>query len=480
MTIARHDLRFPGPRGREAILLGLLIALLCIPVTALIYRSTLRVPINYNEGWNAYYTTFVLEGRPLYYPPAASFTNNYPPLSFLIVAPLAALMGDALFAGRVVAWLAFGVVTLCIAGILKRFNGDSVAAMFGAAVFASYMVVNYDIYVGMDDPQMAAHAFMLLGLYVYVRRGDAAWSSVAAAILMCCGLFTKHNIVSLPIAVAIWLAVYDRRACLRFVGAGALSAAVGLAACAGLFGLNFVASILASRPYDPVRAWRHVVEWTVPMEVPLIMSALTCVPGLRDRYANLFTGYVLVSLAVGAAASGGDATNFNLFFDVVIAFALAVGHLLARLQSVNGVSVSSLRLWVIAAYAFSAFVTAGFVISREALLIRPWIAAQARLKAESSGLIQQLVDHPGPALCEQLALCYWSGKRFEVDPLNFTWGVTAGTKDLGAELQRVASGYYGIIVIRSRESFLPPQLVEEIKSDYRLSVSGRVEVYVRP
>ena len=233
-----------------------MIAVLCVPLAALVYRSTLQDPINYNEGWNAYYTAFVVSGQPLYYPPSALLTNTYPPLSFLIVAPLASLMGDALYAGRIVAWLAFACVTLTIAGVLRRIGDDWIAAVFGAAVFASYMVVNYDIYVGMDDPQMLAHAFMLLGLYLCVGRGGPPWATVAGALLMCCGIMTKHNALALPVTVTCgsWLRSPRLR---RFVVTGAIGMLVALSLCVVHYGPNFLSSILAPRPFLPIRAWRH-------------------------------------------------------------------------------------------------------------------------------------------------------------------------------------------------------------------------------
>jgi len=474
------DLRIFLPRRfREALLLGLLLLLLAIPLAALVYRSTLFDQINYNEGWNAYYTSLLTQGRPLYYPPQALLTNNYPPLSFLVVAPLARLVGDALFAGRIVAWLAFALLSLTILALLRRIDGDWLAATFGASVFVSYMVVNYDIYVGMDDPQMLAHALILLGLYTYLRHERAAWAAIAAAALMSAGLFAKHNIIALPVALAGWLAIYDRRAGLRFVVTGILCGAAGIVASVGAFGPEFLTSLRMSRPYSAVRAWRHAIEWTVPMQAPLALSLFAVAPGVRDRHGVLFATYILVTLGLGYAVAGGDGTNFNLLFDAVIGGALGAGHLLARLESL----APRLRLWVIAAFAASTCLGAGLVGKKEAFLIRPWIADQHRLEASTLKAVELVAAQPGPALCEPLSICYWAGKSFDFDPLNFAFGVAAGDKDLAAELHRIATGYYGVIVVNPPESvnhFLPPQLVDEVRSHYRFAGAPHGEVYIRP
>ncbi|HYK80456.1 MAG TPA: hypothetical protein VEU95_12550, partial [Micropepsaceae bacterium] len=86
----------------EAVVLAILSVPLLIALIALAYRSTLLIAINYNEGWNAYHATAALSGGRLYYPANALVTNNYPPLSFIIVGMVSNIVGDAIFAGRLV------------------------------------------------------------------------------------------------------------------------------------------------------------------------------------------------------------------------------------------------------------------------------------------------------------------------------------------------------------------------------------------
>jgi len=479
MSAAAEITALASRRRWEVLLVGALLALLSLPLAALVYRSLLIEPINYNEGWNAYYASLLIHGGPLYYPQQALLSNNYPPLSFLIIASLSAFFGDSLFVGRAIAWLAFAVITAAIAAILRRIDGDRLPALFGAGMFASYMVVNYDIYVGMDDPQMLAHALLLLGLYVYLRHRPAAWAGVVAALLMCAGLFTKHNVIGLPLALTVWLAVYDRAACLRFIAIGLLSVSAGLTGSTVVFGPDFLIDLTASRPYFAVRAWRHALEWTFPMQGPLALAMFASAPGVRDGYSVLFTFYAIVSLLLGCVAAGGDGTNFNLVFDVVIGAALAAGHLVARLET----RAPRLRFWVMAAYGASCCLTAALVAKKEALLIQPWIDHQRRLEAETREEVKIVARQPGPALCESLAVCYWAGKDLELDPLNFAFGVAAGTKDLDAVLRRISGGYYAVIVINPPESvnhFLPAKLVDTVRAHYRLAATPHSELYVRP
>ena len=460
----------------ETILLAVLAIPLCVAIAALAWRSTLLAPINYNEGCNAWFVSVVQAGGPLYLPPDALLTNNYPPLSFYLLAPLAALLGDAVFAGRLVAWLAFTAVTALIVAIPYRRNGDLLACLFGAAIFAGYMVINYDIYVGMDDPQMLAHAIMLCGLFFAVSSGNV----IIAALLMAAGLFVKHNVIAMPLALALWLAIYDRRAAVRFVAAGILAGGVGLACCLLAFGPDFLTSLRAPRQYLPVRGWRHALEWLAPMQLPVLLALLGAVIDRQNRTTMLFATYLLVAIVLACLLTGGDGVNFNLMFEVVIAFSLAAGQLLARLRPHR-----SLRGWAIGAYAFAALVNAGLVGTKEEFLLRPWIAMEHARVAATAATVGLLADHPGPALCDTPIICYWAHNPLELDPFNFGQGVIAGTKDERIVLGRIDAGYYGAIEFGgepdpAKPGFLGPRLQAAVTSRYRPLSSrpdGRI-VYV--
>ena len=449
----------PAASTFETIVLALLAIPLCVALAALAWRSTLHIPINYNEGPNAYFVSAVLAGGPLYFPPEALPTNNYPPLSFYLAAPLTGLLGDAIFAGRLLAWLAFAAVTALIVAIPYRHHRDLLACLFGGAIFAAYMVTNYDIYVGMDDPQMLAHAIMLLGLLVVVRAPRGLWSGIAGAVLMAAGLFVKHNVIALPLALALWLAMRDRGAAMRFVAAGILTGVVGLACCRLVFGRDFLTSLNASRQYLPARGWRHAVEWLFPMQLPILLGMLGAVLDRQNRTTVLFAGYLLIAIVLACLLAGGAGVNFNLMFEVVIAFSLAAAQLLARLRRYR-----SLRGWAIAGYAFAALLGAGLLGTKDEFLLRPWIAAQRAREAATEATVRLLAEHPGPALCETPTLCYWAHKPLELDSFNFGQGVIAGTKDERIILQRIAAGYYGVLEFAGGSpeqvalSFLGPRL----------------------
>jgi len=85
-------------------------ALLALPVA----RLPMRVPINYNEGWNAYQADRAMSGQPLYPPADSLLANNYPPLSFYVVGIAGRVAGDNVIAGRFVALLSLLTVVVGI------------------------------------------------------------------------------------------------------------------------------------------------------------------------------------------------------------------------------------------------------------------------------------------------------------------------------------------------------------------------------
>jgi hypothetical protein len=446
----------------ETALLAVLAIPLLVALGALVYRSTLYIPLNYNEGWNAFQTAAAMSGRVLYPPPNALITNNYPPLSFFIVGAVASVLGDAVFAGRAVSWLAFLAVAGLIGAILRRAGNDWFAALFGAMFFVGYAVVYFSNYVGMDDPQWLAHAVMMLGLYIYIRAPEKPLSGVVTGVLMSVALFVKHNVVALPLVLFLWLLFHDRRAGWRFAVAGLVTGLAGLALCGALFGTDFFRGLLAPRTYSRVEIFRRGVTHLSQMQIPLAIAALGAV-SIRDRYFTLFLGYLAASLLIGLIQLSGAGVAYNAMFEAVIALSLCLGHLAGKWRA------RPLRLWTIAACAGALLVAVGLDGNQRIYLVRPWLQDENAKQASTLRAIQLLAGHPGRAVCEAIVLCYWAHKDFEFDPFNYNQGVRAGLKDADAMVQRIESRVYsGIQIMPERlQNSLPNNAREALLYHYR-------------
>jgi hypothetical protein len=469
-------------RALERLAATLFAALAAGFIVAVLCRATVRVSRTFNEGWNAYHASAVFAGEKLYHAPGELVANNYPPLSFLLTAALMHAVPDAVFAGRLLASAAFLAVVLLVALIAragdKPGERDWLAAGVGAAAFAVYMAVNAPNYLGMDDPQMLAHAIMLAGL-VFVARGDRPTSVAAAALLMAAGLFVKHNLVALPIATALWLAWFQRARALLFVASLLLAGVLGLAASRFAFGADFVHGLLAPRQYLPAKAWHDTLQALTPMQALLVLAPLAVVLG-RDRLSRLLGIYLVVALAVGALAASGAGVGDNAFYELVIACALAAGRLVALTRPV--LALPALRLWAIGAVAFACLCDSDLATAKDMLLLPQWLAAQRARAAEVTTVVDFLAAHPGPALCETAVFCYWAGKPFELDAVNFRQGVLAGIARESELTERLRDGYYATVTLdRPPTELLGPDALAALRDRYAETPVGgtRQAVFVR-
>ncbi len=80
----------------------------------------LHVPLDPNEGWNAYHAAAAMSGQALYPGPQAYLVNNYPPLSYYVVGIAGLIVGDNIVAGRIVSLLALGAVAWAMAAAGRR------------------------------------------------------------------------------------------------------------------------------------------------------------------------------------------------------------------------------------------------------------------------------------------------------------------------------------------------------------------------
>ena len=131
-------LRFPAARLSEALFKLVLMALALVAASLLLRDGLMiaaHVPLDPNEGWNAYLDRAAISGGPLY--PQGLMINNYPPLSFYIVGALSTITGDPIVAGRLVSLIAFFAVAGGIIVCLREMGADVLASLFGCLFFAA-------------------------------------------------------------------------------------------------------------------------------------------------------------------------------------------------------------------------------------------------------------------------------------------------------------------------------------------------------
>ncbi len=183
-----------------------LFALVCIVgLWRVLATIGLHVPLDPNEGWNAYLAAAAMAGHA--YPDQHGYiVNNYPPLSFYVVGVLARLVGDNIIAGRMISLVAFVCVTAGVFQAARIIGCRAIHAALASLLLMAWLLVGSD-YVGMNDPQMLGHALEIAALLLVLKK---SLNDIAAAVLFAVAVFVKHNLVAMPLAVGLWLPLEDQ------------------------------------------------------------------------------------------------------------------------------------------------------------------------------------------------------------------------------------------------------------------------------
>lgn len=411
----------------------------------------LHVPLDPNEGWNAYHAAAAMSGAPLY--PHGLFFDNYPPLSFYAVGIFG---GDHIVAGRIVSLLSLLGVAGAVFASLRMMDATRPAALFAALWFVGGMLVFTD-YVAMDDPQLLGHAVAMLG-FVLLLRGKFA----AAALAMAAALFVKHNLVALPLAALAWLAVTDRRNALRFAAIGIAAGVAGLFAFRLVHGASLPDELNSPRVFSFAMLADGVTHWLMWGGTTLVATTALLAVRRDDKQVALAALYALAAMVFGTFFSGGAGVDMNAWFDAAIACALAAGLALDGLAS---------RAWH--APALAAVIVLPLPVG---LTIRDdWPSA----RDAADGDVAFLEAQPGPALCEMLSLCYWAGKPEAVDVFNLGQAYATRAQSDDALVAELDARRFGAVEFDSLDDFaLTPQVKAALLANYRIDHADDTGVFL--
>jgi hypothetical protein len=414
----------------------------------------LHIPLDPNEGWNAYHAQAVIAGTPLYPGRGSLMINNYPPLSFTVVGLSGLVTGDAIIAGRILSLLAFLAIALLISAIARAMGAGLRPALFGALLFASTLLLGSD-YVGMNDPQLLGEAVSLAALFVLVKAPRTVGRIVGAAALFVVAAFIKHNLVVMPLGAAIWLLLYTPRFALLFVNVGLLLAGVAVLAYGAVTGTNLLAELNSARSYSWAAASLAAWNWLALAFVPLVGTALLPLLDRDNPNVRFLAILAILGVLAGYYFLGGAGVDVNAMFDADIALALASALLLERLSMRYGIDGIA-----------AAILAAPFAITLYLAATPDWFTGNFWLRpgaddAETAGKnIAYLRAHPGPALCETLSLCYWAGKDAQVDVFNLGQAYKTGARSDAALVALIREKYYATVEF---ETFAPFALTERVR-----------------
>ena len=432
----------------------------------------LQIPLDPNEGWNAYHTQAAMTGGTLYPGPASFLFNNYPPLSFYLVGVFGRLVGDNIVAGRIVSLLSLAAVGAGIFASLRLMKAGAWNAIFAVLTFLAGLLV-FTNYVGMDDPQLLGHAVGIVGLVILLREPKTTSTACAAALLMVLACFIKHNLVALPLAASTWLAISDRRNAIRFVVSGAAFALLGLVIFRLSFGVGLLGQLASPRLYSFATLEGSVWSLLIWCGLPLVVTVVLLGSRRRDRYVVLCALYALIAVIVGTGFSGGAGVDLNVWFDAAIALSLSTGLALDRLARRTPTLAMAFALpFLVGLILFydSEWLEQGFWLHPFEEEVRGAHRDVAFLKAQN-----------GPVACEMQSLCYWAGQKAEIDVFNLGQAYATRARSDNDLIRLIEARHYAALEFDSLTDFaLGPNVRKALAGAYRVDHQDENGVFLVP
>ena len=214
-------------------------------------------------------------------------------------------------------------------------------------------------------------------------------------------------------------------------------------------GHDFIHEVLltGSRRYSIETLIRKTLQFASNTQIPLIAVLPVIFDGFTGKRVRVVSLYFVVAIGTGIYFSGGVGVDINGFFDSFISLSIATGMLFSFLREkihtsyqYSDVIYSVLPIIL----AFGIFVK----VPQKVFQYKDYsaFAVEEKKFLEDAAFIGSV---SGPAICENILLCQFGGKRFEYDPFNVGEMIVAGRVDEEKVLSLLVSGYFTAIQLNS-------------------------------
>lgn len=417
-----------------------------------LHRTFLHLPIDNNEGWNAYHAAMALAGATLYPVPASFITTNYPPLSFYLVGFVGRLIGDPIIAGRLVSLVGLAITCFNVRGLARALGVQRFFAAFAGLLFLFYIATYASGYVDMDDPQWLGHALATTGarLFLVARGRTKPFGLLVLSSLLCvAAVLVKQNLVILPFALFIWSLLCDRRGLWPWTAASVLLGAAALALLVAVFGGVSLQDIFLNPRVVSLRRFNaNALRYVAPVTPLVVYAVLLGVLSWREPPARFALLYAAIAGVCGCFFLSGENCDVNMLFDFLIALSLCAALVAERLVAMFE---GHRQMWaepVIAAMIAAVCLPGGAqAIDASAAMVR----SDRHLRANYEALVAALARADGPVACEMTSLCYWAGRPFELDSHNYLQKIRNGRVS-DAALRRLIDEHHFVYILATQVS----------------------------
>lgn len=481
-------------RGAPLIAAALLGALAALMLVEPLMAARHLVPGSYVEGWIADHAARLQSGGPLYDGSNMLRLYNYPPLYALLLAHAGGPDSDLILLGRSIASLSTAASAAAVFALSLALGSGALAAWIGACFFVSVVAGAYPGYVASNDPTMLGQALMTAALALFAA-GPRTWLRLlAVAGLVCLAGFFKHNLVSVPLAITVFLALREREQLLVWLACAGGCLALALLATTWAYGSDFFDALLGPRRLGLARLLRTTPRRLLPLAPGLLIWALYWVRNRDDDRATLIGVYVTVSLATAALFTLGDGVHHNVMIDATVALAVALAACVTRTREALQSAPSPLRhaAWLLPLLACAMLVPVAAKRAAALPTLRDELIAheqETRHDLAYLKLARRARARDGapdaPLLCERPALCYWAGVPARADLFSARQAFLAGVADESAfiasiERRDFAAIQLDLLATKPSSERISPALLAAILRSYRVRRESANGFFLHP
>ena len=401
---------------------------------------------NYNEGWNAYRQWMAAVGHPLYGEKPALWITNYPFLSFHIVGFFGAVIGNVVLAGRIIAVASLTMTAVLVGGIVRVAAGSSRGGVYAGLCLFLWIATFSPDRRAMNDPELLGVAIATFGLFAYVKAPKSVLWSGLSALAFTVSIFIKQDLLAFPLSVGIHLLVTRNwRALSVSVAVGIVAASLLLALTYRLDGPYLFANLLQPRVYVVRNLAEESGHYLLHFGIPLVLLIVLVI---RDRNApgrSFLFCLLVITHAAAIYFSGGDGVGANVFYQPLIAVVITCAIGICCLERVLPQTLWAYRAFI-AAILVPALAGAAFVPFQ----FKNDLATQRHLSIATKAAqntIALLRSANGPAICEDILLCYEAGKPLGYDPYFVNDQLLIGRLKEADVLAMLVSHHYAAIEI---------------------------------
>jgi hypothetical protein len=415
---------------------------------ALLWWPVAKIPSHANEtnfdGFNLHYQEQIARGQKLYDHPPKWEWENYPPLSFHIVAILGRIINDINTAGRMLCLLAYLAIAVLAAVIVQRLTQSRQIAIWTALAWLVWLAAFDVSHVPVNDPHLLGMAFGLAGVYCVLREPESPNWLAASAVFFVLSLFTKHSLVSLPAATAVYLFLTSKKRLGIWLGAAVLAGAVAAALTVLIDGPYVLQHMAPPRAYYPWGIAENTSRYIAFVAVGFVVALVWAIRNFSTGPATLLILAFGIALPVSMVYAGGAGSNMNHYYEpmlvTLLLIALGLPELI-RLASRGPSPRMQTALLLIVPFFLSTILVLPVRISSDVNAYE----RRARTQVEFQHVVDIIRQQPGPAMCENTPLCSAAGKPREYDPFHADQLIRTGKAQPEELAALIASRHFGAI-----------------------------------